>query len=286
MIRTSFGFDMGSFRPEHRLFANDTAGGGILDVGGYPVSMARLIAGVAAGKPFLDPDKVTGVAHLGQTGVDEWASAVLQLPERHRCGGVLLGGGATGQYAAHLRHDGPHRGERFLVRRRTRGRHRPKIEIVRHDGTSETIAVEEPRHLWTFEVDAVGEAIRAGRQELAPPGMGWADTLGNMRVLDRWRARAGLVYDIEKPARRTKTLAGGPSVRGNSAHRDAAGARRPTSEPRCVALGFEFFPHVPSASILLDAFYERGRQSLRYGLGLWSGQDRGGFRRLAYEPRG
>ena len=80
IIRSSFGFSMGTYKPEHRLFANETAGGGILDVGGYPVSMARLIAGAAAGKPFLDPEKVSGVAHLGQSGVDEWASAVLKFP--------------------------------------------------------------------------------------------------------------------------------------------------------------------------------------------------------------
>ena len=41
MIQSSFGFQMPRFMPEHRLFANDLAGGGILDVGGYPVSMAR-----------------------------------------------------------------------------------------------------------------------------------------------------------------------------------------------------------------------------------------------------
>ena len=48
MIKSSFGFAMPGFMPEHRLYANDLAGGGILDVGGYPVSMARLIAGAAA----------------------------------------------------------------------------------------------------------------------------------------------------------------------------------------------------------------------------------------------
>ncbi len=60
MIKSSFGFAMPGFMPEHRLYANDLAGGGILDVGGYPVSMARLIAGAAAGKPFVEPDKVVG----------------------------------------------------------------------------------------------------------------------------------------------------------------------------------------------------------------------------------
>ena len=29
--------------------------------------------------------------------------------------------------------------------------------------------------------------------------MSWADTLGNMRVLDKWRADAGLTYGIERP---------------------------------------------------------------------------------------
>ena len=79
MIQSSFGFQMGKFMPEHRLFANDLAGGGILDVGCYPVSMSRFIAGQVAGKPFLDPIKVTGTAHLGKEGTDEWSAAVLEF---------------------------------------------------------------------------------------------------------------------------------------------------------------------------------------------------------------
>src|SRR5690606_18961729 len=59
------------------LLANDLAGGAILDVGGYPVSMSRFIAGAAAGKPFLDPVKVAGTAHLGAERTDEWSAATL-----------------------------------------------------------------------------------------------------------------------------------------------------------------------------------------------------------------
>jgi len=79
-IKASFGFLMGNPDPNHRLLANDTAGGGILDICCYPVSVARLIAGAATGVPFVDPVKVVGAAHLGATGVDEWASAILQFP--------------------------------------------------------------------------------------------------------------------------------------------------------------------------------------------------------------
>ena len=78
-IKASFGFQMPGFIPDHRLFASALAGGGILDVGGYPVSMARFIAGATVGKPFLDPVKVSGMANLNAEGTDNWASALLQF---------------------------------------------------------------------------------------------------------------------------------------------------------------------------------------------------------------
>ena len=83
MIRSSFGFNF-AFDPKHRLLANDTAGGAILDLGCYPVSMARLLAGAAAGEPFLDPTRVSGLAHFCETGADDWASVALAFP-----GGVI-----------------------------------------------------------------------------------------------------------------------------------------------------------------------------------------------------
>ena len=118
MIQSSFGFQMPAFMPEHRLFANDLAGGGILDVGGYPVSMSRFIAGASGGKPFLDPVNVSGAARLGGTGTDEWAAAVLDLRERHRRAGLLRSLRPARQRAAHPREHGSDRGAGFLVRRR------------------------------------------------------------------------------------------------------------------------------------------------------------------------
>ena len=65
--------------PTHRLFDKNLAGGAILDVGLYPVSLSRLIAGVDAGKNFLDPINVVGEGRIGITGVDEIASAKLKF---------------------------------------------------------------------------------------------------------------------------------------------------------------------------------------------------------------
>src|SRR5690606_36441289 len=65
--------------PASRLFDVNLGGGGILDVGCYPVSAARLFAGAVSGRPYLDPVKVTALGQLGETGVDDWTAAVLQF---------------------------------------------------------------------------------------------------------------------------------------------------------------------------------------------------------------
>src|SRR6266481_3743563 len=65
----------------HRRWARSLGGGSILDLGCYPVSMARLVAGAAEGKPFLDPDSVSGAGHLHPNeGVDDCTAATLGFP--------------------------------------------------------------------------------------------------------------------------------------------------------------------------------------------------------------
>ncbi|NTF66316.1 aldo/keto reductase [Rhizobium rhizogenes] len=254
IIRSSFGFNMGSVRPEHRLFANETAGGGILDVGGYPVSMARLIAGAADGKPFLDPDKVSGVAHLGQTGVDEWASAVLKFPNNIiaevSCS-IMANQDNTLRI---IGSEGRIEVKDFWFASGHKGGV-GKIELIK-GGETQVIEVKEDRWLYSFEVDAAGDAIRAGAKEFAYPGIGWADSIGNLRVLDQWRATIGLEYEVEKATRRTTNIVGAPVTKGNSVpKRSIPGIAKPAS---IVTLGFEFFPNFAAASLTLDAFYEAG----------------------------
>lgn len=258
MIQSSFGFQMPRFMPEHRLFANDLAGGGIMDVGCYPVSMSRFIAGQAAGKPFLDPVKVMGTAHLGKEGTDEWSAAVLEFDNgivaQVSCAvfvqldNVLRIHGATGRievpdfwFAGGNRDGGP-----------------GTIRIVRPGQEVETIeAGLGAAHLYSFEADGAAEAIFAGRQEFASPGMSWGDTLGNLRTLDKWRAGAGLEYNLEKPTKRKLTLAGSKLNKKGSRieKRDIPGLDKKAS---VVAMGFEDFRTFASGAIMLDGFYEAG----------------------------
>jgi predicted dehydrogenase/aryl-alcohol dehydrogenase-like predicted oxidoreductase len=265
MIQSSFGFQMPSFMPEHRLFANDLAGGGILDVGCYPVSVSRFIAGAAAGKPFLDPIKVNGTAHLTAEGADDWSAAVLTFEtgviSQVSCAvyvqldNMLRIHGSKGRievpdfwFAGGNRDGGP-----------------GTIHIVRPDGSRERGAIDNREtlttgnvgHLYSFEADAAAEAIAAGRQEFTSPGMSWADTLGNLRVLDKWRHDAGIEFNIEKSSRRKTTLKGTPLGKRGSRipQRSIPGLSKQSS---AVAMGFEDFRSFASGAIMLDGFWERG----------------------------
>ncbi len=190
LVQAAFGFHC-DYQPGHRLFANALGGGGILDVGGYPVSMARLLAGAAQGRAFSDPVEVAGAAHLHpDEGVDLHAAATLRFGDgvvaQVACGVSLelenvvrVHGSAGWLLVPEPWFAGSAGGATRLVLHR-RGR------------DPETIMVPAAQGLYAYEADEFAAAVRAGRAEVA--AMSWSDTLGNMAVLDSWRAAAGVVY--------------------------------------------------------------------------------------------
>jgi len=66
-VRAEFGFRKPR-DPAGRLYNVALGGGAILDVGCYPASFARLVAGVAVERPFAEPTKLQATGQLGPTG--------------------------------------------------------------------------------------------------------------------------------------------------------------------------------------------------------------------------
>src|SRR5690606_6054763 len=94
---------------------------------------------------------------------------------------------------------------------------------------------------------------------------------------DKWRADAGLEFAIEKPQKKAVTIRGDKlkaPKSGGVERRDINGLSQPTS---LVAMGFEYFPSFKGASILLDAFYERGGNLFDTAHGYRGGQSEGFF---------
>ncbi len=194
VIQATFSF-AANFNLESRFLNNALGGGGILDVGGYCTSVARLIAGVATGKNFADPLQVVGTAHIGSLSrVDEYAAALLTFP------GDILAQLLTGVQL---------RAEDEVRVFGTQGSIYVPVPWLpaRNDGTStiivnkydemqaQEISIESEVGLYTYEADTVARYLDA-RQA---PAMSWDDTLGNMQTLDRWRQAIGLLYDVERP---------------------------------------------------------------------------------------
>ncbi len=192
-IQAAFAF-RGGDNPDSRILDRELGGGGVLDVGCYPVSFARLIAGAATGTPFQDPLLVQGTGHIGSTGVDEYAAAMLTFP------GDIIAQVATG---VRLAMDNSARiygtlGRIVVENPWAASRDKPAItRITVHAHETQTHTIEADCTCFAAEADIVGEAVAKGQTEASPPAMTWDDTLGNMRTLDAWRAAINLTYEAD-----------------------------------------------------------------------------------------
>ena len=252
LIRASFGFNAG-FNPESRLFKNALGGGGILDVGCYTTSLARLVAGVAQGKDFAEPIDVRGMGHRCETGVDGWAIGELRFP------GDLVAQIAT---AIQLTMDNQVRifgtdGSLVIpdpwIPNRDGGS--SKI-ILQAKGKTDEVVVEAGAPLYALEADTV--AAHIDKRQAASPAMTWDDTLGNMRTLDRWREAVGVVYDSEKFETcsawiQTRPLA--PRKDRTMKYGRLEGVTMPVSR---LVMGVDNITTMPHIFVMFDDFVERG----------------------------
>lgn len=254
VIQATFSFHAG-FNPEGRLFKNSLAGGGILDVGCYCMSMARLIAGVATHKTIAEPIEIKGVGYLGTTGVDEYTVAAAKFPGEIVA--TLATGVAVGQESV-VRIFGTE-GNILIPSPWIPGREGGSVKILvkkNKDKDAQEIVVETSDWLYGMEADTV--AANLENRQAAFPAMSWDDTLGNMRALDMWRQSIGLVYDSEKPAGQMMPVHGRTlAVRQGSVmqYGKVPGVELPVSR---LVMGCDNQTFLPSGCVMWDDFIERG----------------------------
>jgi predicted dehydrogenase/aryl-alcohol dehydrogenase-like predicted oxidoreductase len=244
-IQASFGYHA-SFDAGSRLFANDLGGGGIMDVGCYPLSAARLIMGA-------EPARISAHGKLGVTGVDEWSAALLAFDN-----------GASAQIAT---------GVSVLLENELRifgssgqirvtnpwlcadDQGRWAFELIRTGKDAETIAGQAPP-LYVLEAEHVSGLVSAGAIE--SPSMSWADSAGNALALDAWRAAIGLEFERERATTHAGPLSGGKPVRRADAamtYGRVPGLAKPVSR---LVMGCDNQPGMSHASVMWDQFFELG----------------------------
>ncbi|HEX7352446.1 aldo/keto reductase [Brachybacterium sp.] len=249
-VDASFAFDTGG--RSGRLFDTATAGGGILDVGCYPLSFARFVAGATQGSAFVDPTALQGAGTLGETGVDEWATAEVTFP-----------GDITASLRTGVRLSDPQSatitGSRGVIRLSDPWGLSEK-QVIELD-----VVGEEPQRIeipaasaYALEADALAKAARDGGvvPEVTPE-----NTLGQARALDLWREEIGLRFPFEADDADIPTLTGRPlaasSVRSGPAmaYGTIPGVDKKVSR---LVMGCDNQMNLAHASAMFDAFYEIG----------------------------
>lgn len=245
-------------RAGSRTWEPALAGGGILDVGCYPMSMARLLAGVARGQAFAEPVEMQAMGRLHERMlVDSWALATLRFP-----------GDITAQIATAVSFEQ----EESLRLAGSQGAlvvpspwygagagsGESRIELWVDEALAQTWSITTDRSLYAYEADAFAAAVKAGA--VPHPAMSPADSLGNLVALDRWRRAIGLSYPREQaPALAGRnSLAGLPLARrpdANMRYGQVPGLAKPVSR---LVMGVDHQETLPYAAALFDDYLERG----------------------------
>jgi predicted dehydrogenase len=180
LIHADFSYNMGPQYTNIRL-SNPAAGGGLMDVGCYPISIARLIAG-------CEPCEVKAVGKIGPVSrVDEQAAGVMLFPNgivaSITCATqVNVGTGVTifgseGDIHIPVPWKPPAKAKMVLKRK----------------GAVEEVVTQCEIPLYGYEALHVSENL----SKLQSPVMTWADSIGNQVALDALRNSMGLKFDCE-----------------------------------------------------------------------------------------
>ncbi|MCW5852087.1 MAG: Gfo/Idh/MocA family oxidoreductase [Anaerolineae bacterium] len=186
MVQADFGFRT-SFNPTHRLFDPALGGGALLDVGIYPVSLASMLLGT--------PSNIVGLAHLGQTGVDEQAGMVLSYP-----------GGGLAVLSTAIRTTTPQEalifGTEGYIRIHSPWWHSTRLTLSRPQQEDEVMEAPLQGIGYQYEAAEVVRCLQAGRME--SDVMPLDETVAVMTTLDELRRQWGLRYPTEDEGRRTE----------------------------------------------------------------------------------
>ena len=250
-IDASFSFDVGA--STGRLFDPDLAGGGILDVGGYPVSMARAIAGAAVGRAFAEPETFDATGTIGATGVDEWSVARLGFA-----------GGITAAVRTGIRLADPETvavyGSSGTIRLNDPWTIRTGTQLLLHRVGADPQVFDFPpgrdeHQSYALEADALAQAVAASGE---PAEMSLEDSLGTAMVLDRWRAAIGLRFPFETDTADISTVSGRPltvSPEHGMPFGRIHGLDKPVSR---LIMGCDNQPNLAHASAMFDHFVAAG----------------------------
>ncbi|MBK1881234.1 Gfo/Idh/MocA family oxidoreductase [Luteolibacter pohnpeiensis] len=168
--------------PKDRWLNPELGGGGLLDLGVYPLTVSQLAMGGGA------PVEIKVMADFAETGVDEMVSGLM----RYEHGGV-----ARFTCSMRTEFECPLEigGEDGFIRVPSRflDANEATLTVGNH---SETVRAPRRGQGYVHELEEAMRCLRSG--EIESPMISHADTLATMETMDRIRAQIGLKYPGEE----------------------------------------------------------------------------------------
>ncbi|MDA8982464.1 aldo/keto reductase [Gammaproteobacteria bacterium] len=192
IIESSFGFTA-ELSESHRLRNPMLGGGAILDVGCYPLSISKLIAGRIQGELFSDPESIEASGRIDSTGVDLQSTASLVFSDRIKAeiscaideeysNNLIVRSGDLKIVASQPWHCGQFQ------------EGKSSIEIYKNQQLIKEIPFEDKVGLFTREINHASECIIKG--EIESNYINHADTQSNMLWLEKWRQEINIVCPL------------------------------------------------------------------------------------------
>ena len=170
-----------TYDPNSRLYSPSLAGGALLDIGVYSVSLTSMLLGT--------PSDISGVMHPAPTGVDAQCAVSLTYP-----------GGALATFAATIQVETPREalivGTEGWIRIHSQMTNPETLTRRSIGGTEETVQLPLLGNGYTHEAIEVMECLRSGRLE--SDGVPLDESLAVMRTLDAIRAQWGMRYAADE----------------------------------------------------------------------------------------
>ncbi|THV30091.1 Gfo/Idh/MocA family protein [Glycomyces paridis] len=165
--------------PSHRLRNLELAGGALLDLGVYPLTLAHLALGA--------PESVSATAIMDTTGVDAYTAMTLRYPNAVAQLSCSIRGGAANEVTIS--------GTEGRIELRGFAYRPSGYTLVRYNEPPREFEAPYVGHGYVHEALEVHRALRAGRLEstLVPP----QSTIEVLEVMDEVRAQIDLRYPGE-----------------------------------------------------------------------------------------
>ena len=179
-LQADFGFKAKNRDPKGRLLNPTLAGGSLLDIGIYPVSLSSML--------FGRPKEIATTWHKGETGVDEQAAFVF----RHAGGALSV---MHSSLQAQTSQEAVIAGTEACLRIKRQCWRPQELVLTRNDDSEELFSLPFKGNGFNYEADAFMQLLWAGKHESEV--MPLDESIAIMETMDTIRAQWGLRYPME-----------------------------------------------------------------------------------------